>query len=225
MNVWFDVSTDPIAEGLFVYFCDVTEEHNKSLQLRLLEKCVSHINDIVIITKADPLDAPNGPEIVFVNNSFTLLTGYSAEEAMGRTPRMLQGPATVKATLAKMRSSLERAEPVFVEVINFTKSGEEYWIEIAINPVTDNQGVITHFVAVERNITDRKAADRALKESEERFRLLADSSGAVVKDVDLVSGKIWMTGNMERYLGQQPPLTMPFCTHGARESIRGTSIG
>jgi PAS domain S-box-containing protein len=73
----------------------------------LLETCLSHVNDIILVTAAGPLDEP-GPRIVYVNDAFTRLTGYSREEAIGRSPRFLQGPATDRRTLDLVRAQMER---------------------------------------------------------------------------------------------------------------------
>lgn len=203
LNVWFVVSADPVPEGLAVYFRDVTEEQTTTQQLQLLEKSVAQIKDVVIVTKATPLAGPDGSKIVFVNESFTQQTGFTSEEAIGRTPRILQGPATDRAVLAKVGAALQVGESIKVELINYTKAGETYWNEVEISPVNDEQGNITHFVSVQRNITERKNAEEALRVSEERFRLLASASRAVVKDMDVVSRRVWLSENMDQYFGEQ----------------------
>ena len=146
------------------------EERDRYVErLRLLELSVSRLNDIVIITKATPLSEP-GPEIVYVNEAFERITGYSRQEAIGRTPRMLQGPDTDPAALARLRGALERGEPVREEVVNYTKAGVPYWLEIDIAPVRNDAGELTHFVAVERDTTEQHRSSEALQRSEERLR-------------------------------------------------------
>jgi len=138
-------------------------------RLRMLELSVSRLNDVVLITKATPLAAP-GPEIVYANGAFERMTGYTPEEALGKSPRMLQGRDTDPAALARMRAAIERAEPVREEIINYTKAGVPYWVEIDIAPVRDDQGVLTHFIAVERDRTEQHRTREALRLSEERLR-------------------------------------------------------
>jgi PAS domain S-box-containing protein len=164
---WYEVRAYPSIEGLAVYFYDITERKQSQEQLRLLENCVSRINDIVIITEADALGDP-GPRILFVNDAFVRHTGYSREEVLGKSPRFLQGPKTQKDRLELIHRALEKGEPVRTELINYTKSGEEIWLEIDIVQVSDAAGKITHLVAVERDISLRKREDEAARASELR---------------------------------------------------------
>jgi len=144
-------------------------------QLQLLETCVSRLNDIVLITEAEPFDGP-GPRIVFVNDAFIRKTGYSREDVRGKTPRILQGAKTQRAELDRVRAALERWEPVRSELINYTKAGEEYWLEMDIVPVADASGWYTNWIAVERDITQRKLAEVALRESELRYRSMFENN-------------------------------------------------
>lgn len=179
---WYEVRAYPSIEGLAVYFYDVTERKQSQEQLRLLENCVSRINDIVIITEADPLDEP-GPRILFVNDAFVRHTGYGREEALGKSPRFLQGPKTQKDRLEIIRSALEKGEPVRTELINYTKSGEEIWLEIEIVPIMDAVGKVTHLAAVERDISLRKREEEATRENELRYLEQRDALITLTKSV------------------------------------------
>jgi len=150
---------------------DITEQHQAQEHLRLLESCIARLNDIVLITEAGPIDAP-GPRIVFVNNAFERRTGYTREEVIGQTPRLLQGPKTQRAELDRVRAALERWQPVRAELVNYTKGGEEFWVDLDIVPIADAKGSFTHWVAVERDVTQRKLAEQALVESEQRYAVL-----------------------------------------------------
>ena len=72
---------------------------------------VQNAKDVVIVTKSDPIDEP-GPEIVYVNDAFTEVTGYSAEEVIGKTPRILQKDGTDREELARIRVALEKRNPL-----------------------------------------------------------------------------------------------------------------
>ncbi|MDB5964553.1 MAG: signal transduction protein : sensor, domain, partial [Polaromonas sp.] len=155
---WLEVRAYPFEEGLAVYFRDVSERRRSQEQLLLLQTSISRLNDIVTITEAGQLDAP-GPRIVFVNDAFERQTGYSREEVLGQTPRILQGPQTQRSELAKIRAALETAQPVRTELINYKKNGEMFWQELEIVPVDYFSRGLTHWVAVSRDITQRKAAE------------------------------------------------------------------
>ncbi len=152
-------------------FQDVTEQQEAQAQLKLLEAAVSRLNDIVLITEAEPIEEP-GPRIVFVNEAFERRTGYLREEVMGRSPRFLQGPLTQRDELDRISAALKNCQPVRAELINYTKSGQPFWLELDIVPIADERGRYTHMVSVERDITLRKQAEQALIESEQRYAAL-----------------------------------------------------
>ncbi len=115
-------------------------------------------NDVIIVTTPD-LDPP-GPTIVYVNPAFSRLTGYSAAEAIGLTPRILQGPGTGRASLDAIRAALKAGRPAREKVLNFAKCGAPYWLDLRITPLRDANGAITHFAAVERDVTmDKRRLD------------------------------------------------------------------
>ena len=111
-------------------------------------------NDIVIVTTPD-LEPP-GPIIVYANPAFTRLTGYSASETVGRSPRMLQGPATSRVALDAIRAALLKGDAVREKILNFAKGGAPYWLDLHIVPLRDARGEITHFAAIERDVTQDK---------------------------------------------------------------------
>jgi diguanylate cyclase (GGDEF)-like protein/PAS domain S-box-containing protein len=108
-------------------------------------------SDVIIVTTPD-LNLP-GPTIIYVNPAFTRLTGYSAEEAIGQSPRMLQGTGTSRATLDAIRTTLSEGRAAHEKVLNFGKGGAPYWLDMRIEPLRDASGTITHFVGFERDVT------------------------------------------------------------------------
>ncbi len=160
---WFAVDAVPIRDAgrvahVVVTFNDVTVRREGDERLRLLESVVVTANDAVLITEAEPIDLP-GPRIIYVNDAFTRMTGYSAEEVLGRTPRLLQGPLSSRVTLDRLRAALARWESITVEMCNYRKDGTEFWVEFSIVPVTNAHGWYTHWVSVQRDITARKQID------------------------------------------------------------------
>ncbi|HSI53585.1 MAG: EAL domain-containing protein [Ramlibacter sp.] len=152
----------PFGAGMAVHLRDVTGRHRSQEQLRLLESSIARLNDIVIITEAGPFNAP-GPRIVFVNEAFERRTGYTPAEVMGRTPRLLQGPGTQRKQLDRIRSAMEQWQPARVDLINYKKSGEAFWVDLEVSPVWDQERKLTHWVAVGRDITERKMAEEKIQ--------------------------------------------------------------
>jgi len=152
---------------------EVVEHIRAEESLRLLGSAVEQSKESIVITDAE-LDLP-GPRILFVNPAFTTMTGYTVEEAIGKTPRMLQGPRTDKTVLSRLRQNLERGEAFEGEAINYRKDGKEFDLAWQIAPIRDAGGKVTHFVAIQRDITGRKLAENALRESNEKFQLLVDN--------------------------------------------------
>ena len=204
LDRWYDVAVFPSAEGLSVYFQDVTDLRREQEQLRLLDAAAARINDVVIITEVGSGAAPAHHKIVYVNDAFERLTGYTRAEAIGQTSYLMQGPRTQRAELDRIRQALARFEPVTAEVINYTKSGREYWVELDIVPIADAAGAFTHFVSVQRDVTERRRAEEALRVSETRFRLIAKATGNAVWDWDITGQQFWWSDEMAEIFGHEP---------------------
>ena len=155
-------------------FEDIRERRKSTETLELLQKCIAHTEDVILITEAEPIDLP-GNRIIFVNDAFVRCTGYSREEALGNTPRMLQGPKTDRATLDRIRQSLGQWQPVRAELVNYTKSGTEFWIELSIVPIANDEGWFTHWIAVQRDITERKRAEEKIDRADRLMRTAMDA--------------------------------------------------
>ncbi len=183
---------------------DISDVRNSEEQLRLIESCVNHVDDMVIITKAAPIESP-GPEIVYVNDAFVEHSGYSREEAIGDTPRILQGAGTEREELDRIRTALEREESVRAELTNYAKSGDELLLELDIAPVRDARQNLTHFVSVQRDISERRRAEQALAQSESRFRAAAQATADVIWDWDLKKNTVWWNEGYVRAFGHPPP--------------------
>jgi len=163
---------------------DITVRKKADQQLALLNICVSNLNDIVLITEAEPIDEP-GPRIVFVNEAFERITGYTPAEAIGKSPRLLQGKNTDRRILAEIHQALAKGQPIRRQVINYRKDGAEYWMDIDIVPVLNTVGKCTHFAAIERDITE----SRTLKESLKLFQTLMDQSSDAIEVIDPATGR------------------------------------
>jgi diguanylate cyclase (GGDEF)-like protein/PAS domain S-box-containing protein len=128
------------------------------------EKCVNHLNDAIIITEAEPIDSP-GHRILWANDVFYKNTGYEPSETIGKSPRFLQGPLTDKSVLKKLRTALQKWQVCKVEVLNYKKDGSTFWNEFEVTPVANEDGMYTHWIAVQRDITERKQSEEITKKA------------------------------------------------------------
>ncbi|NDJ19667.1 PAS domain S-box protein [Myxacorys almedinensis] len=152
------------------------ERQRAEERLRLFESVVINGSDAVIITNAD-LD---NPTITYVNAAFANITGFTAAEVIGQTPRILQGPRTDRDQLARIRLLLTQRKSVQVELINYRKDGTEFWVDLTIIPIIAAGGDVSHFVALQRDINDRKWSERTLMAAQARLKYLLSSNPSVI---------------------------------------------
>lgn len=165
--------------------------------LGLLESAIENDYDSILITELD-LEKP-GPKIVYVNDGFCEMTGYSREEVIGKTPRILQGPKTDRAVLDKLKRQLLEGQSFFGKAINYRKDGSEFVNQWDIHPLTDDEGNLTHWVSYQHDITERKRSEEMLVDTQVEFDSLREESRRTVVDVDL-QGNIVMANKSFREL-------------------------
>ncbi len=180
LRCWFDVRAYPTSEGLVVYFHDISAERAQRAQLQLLETAVSRLNDMVMITEAEPLEAP-GPRIIYVNDAFVKQTGYSRDQAIRGRPSMLVGPATQRAELDRLRADLSAGRPARAELVNYTREGRAYRADWEIVPIIDELGRATHLVTVQRDVTEQRELEEKLRRSQ-RLDAIGQLTGGVAHD-------------------------------------------
>ncbi|MBI1190367.1 MAG: EAL domain-containing protein [Tepidisphaera sp.] len=102
--------------------------------------------------------------IEWVNDGFSRLTGYTLDEVAGKTPgSVLQGPESDPVTIARMRAAIGRGEAFEEEIVNYSKQGQPYWVHVETQPVRDEQGRVTHFIAIERETTQQRRLAEQLR--------------------------------------------------------------
>ncbi len=163
---------------------DVTAARRSEAERLLLREAIARINDLLVITSAVP-DADGNLPIVFVNEAFERHTGWNRDEVMGMSGTMLDGPATDPAVIARVHDQLRRGEEVRAELQHYTRDGREYWVELVIVPVTDANGLRTHWVAVHRDISDRKMLEEQLFQSQ-KMEAVGRLAGGVAHDFNNV---------------------------------------
>ncbi len=139
-------------------------------EARKLALVASRTDNAVVVT-----DAKGGIE--WVNDGFVRLTGWTLQEVVGKTPgSILQGPETDARTVQRMREKLRNGEGFRTEVLNYGKDGRKYWISVEVQPILNEQGVLTNFMAVESDVTQRVLEERRRAMQHAVSRILAGDS-------------------------------------------------
>jgi PAS domain S-box-containing protein len=151
---------------------DVTKQKEEEQRLRLLETVITQSKDAVMITDIDTSKNVI-PNIIFVNSAFTDMTGYPADEVIGKSPEILFGKKSDILEFDKLRTAVQEYKECFVETISYKKSGEEFWINFSMIPVTDKEGEHSHWISIQRDVTVEKERE---KEREQLIRELTQNN-------------------------------------------------
>jgi PAS domain S-box-containing protein len=171
-RIWVSASARAVydAQGKVRYYEGIMEDITARKQaedaLRKFAHVVEQSGDTVTITKPDGI-------IEYVNPAFEQLTGYTRGEAVGKKPSILKSGKHDRQFYAELWRTILSGGVFRAEFTNRKKSGELFHAEETITPITDAQGVITHFVSIGRDITSRVQADEQLRRSREQLRALA----------------------------------------------------
>jgi PAS domain S-box-containing protein len=140
----------------------------------------------ITFTITDPRQADN--PLIWVNPSFTRVTGYDQDDAVGRNCRFLQGPATDPATVQEIRDALRERRTISTTLLNYRKDGTAFWNQLSINPVFDGDGELVSFVGVQTDVTERVrvehereaafAAEQTARKEAELARAIAEQARA-----------------------------------------------
>jgi PAS domain S-box-containing protein len=176
-------SDDQLALVVFLQLDPVEQAGDPDAYLQLLRERAVIATDITFAI-TDPRQ-PDNP-LIWVNPSFTRVTGYEAAEAVGRNCRFLQGPATDPAAVAEIREALEANRAVTTTLLNYRKDGTAFWNQLSVSPVFDGNGTLVSFVGVQTDVTERVrverereaafAAERAARHEAELARSIAEQA-------------------------------------------------
>jgi diguanylate cyclase (GGDEF)-like protein/PAS domain S-box-containing protein len=159
------------------------EKERASDQIRLLESAIERLDDIVLITEAQPIGNQE-QAVVFVNEAFERRTGFDKTDILGKSPRLLQGPNTQKDELIRINAAINQWQAVRAELINYKKSGEEFWLELEITPISNQNGEYTHWVSVQRDITLRKESELEMARLNRALRMLSSCNDVLIRATD-----------------------------------------
>ncbi|WP_289662359.1 PAS domain-containing sensor histidine kinase [Flavobacterium panacagri] len=134
---------------------DITKQKEEEQRLKLLETVITQSKDSILITEAN---SPDGkiPKIVYVNPAFSQMSGYLSNEIIGKSANIFKGPNSDSDELKKLLKAIKNEEECLIETITYTKNKEEYWVRFSMIPIFNNEGVISHWISIQRDITDEK---------------------------------------------------------------------
>lgn len=151
---------------------DVTRQKEEEQRLKLLETVVTQTKDSVIITESEKSSA-SIPKIVFVNPAFSQMTGFKPKEVIGKSPAVFMGRKSVANEITKLSEALKNKKEFKFETLNIKKTGEEYWVNFSMIPITNKEGEHSHWISIQRDITEEKKQE---KEKEQLIRELTQNN-------------------------------------------------
>ncbi|MDR7371235.1 PAS domain-containing sensor histidine kinase [Flavobacterium aquidurense] len=134
---------------------DITKQKEEEQRLKLLETVITQSKDSILITEANSA-VRKIPKIVYVNPAFSQMSGYQSNEIIGKSPNIFKGPKSDSDELKKLLRAIKNEEECLIETISYTKKKEEYWVRFSMIPIFNNEGVISHWISIQRDITDEK---------------------------------------------------------------------
>jgi nitrogen fixation negative regulator NifL len=184
-QIWFSHICAPVQNergnpaGRRVTNWDITDQKRAEEAIRKVSTAVEQSPVSIVITDTQGA-------IEYVNPMFTTVTGYSSAEAIGQNPRILKAGFTPPEVYKTLWDTLLSGKTWRGELQNKKKNGDHFWEQASISPVKNDQGVITSFVAVKEDISERKHAEHLLQESEQRFRTIFEKAmdGIVIISTD-----------------------------------------
>ena len=167
--------------GMALQLSHVMERDYTQQRAQLLEAVVASANDGVVITKAE---LTSGPEVIYVNQAFTMITEYTREEVIGQPPTFLRKHEKADTkTLDLVRATLTQGKPFRGELLNYSKSGVPRWLDLSVSPIRDSDGNITNFAGIVRDITERKKAEEIHDQFVDQLRRMNQKNEAITQEL------------------------------------------
>lgn len=167
LKLTYNYNVDNKITGLIGISRDITEQRAEEHLLKLFQSVILNSHDAVVMTEATGAD-DDLRKIVFVNEAFCEITGFSQNEVIGNTFFMLVGPATDKNEIMRIQNNLRRWQSFSSEIALYRKDNSSFWVDATIMPVSDESGNYTHWVWLQRDTTaDRESAEKLMRKNEE----------------------------------------------------------
>jgi PAS domain S-box-containing protein len=156
---------------------DITELKRTEETLRLRDRAIQAVSQGILIT--DP-NQPDNP-IIYASSGFERMTGYKADEVIGRNCRLLQGKETDQAAVREIRQAVAEGRSCSVEILNYRRDGTPFWNQLTISPVPGPDGQLMHFVGVQTDITEHRRLEEQLRQAQ-KMEAFGQLAGGVAHD-------------------------------------------
>jgi PAS domain S-box-containing protein len=187
-------------EGKTHYFAiieDITLKKEKDEQLKILSSIAADNAHGVVI-------ANEKGEIEWMNNSFERITGYTLVEMKGKKPGyILQGPNSDPATIDYLKTKIKSGEPFVSEIINYSKSGKQYWLRIQGQALKDRNNNILKYFAIHEDITQKKLIEQRLIDIESKFRIALEKIGDNIWEHNFITKNTFFTHKESIFTGKK----------------------
>ncbi|MEI6694760.1 MAG: PAS domain S-box protein [Bacteroidota bacterium] len=207
---YLEVSATPkldknnIYQGAYAIFRDITQRKEAEDSLRKISQAVEQSPVLNYITDLKGV-------IEYANPKVMELTGYTKEEIIGQNPRIFNSGEKSKQEYSQMYETLNAGKEWKGEFHNKKKNGNFYWVSASISPIIDTNGTITHYLAVEEDITDRKILDASIRQSEAKLNNAQEIAKMGSWELDIINAKLTGSKNYYHLLGLQ--------THEKQENL------
>ncbi|MFZ4057128.1 MAG: PAS domain S-box protein [Ferruginibacter sp.] len=192
---------------------DISIQKREEEQLRLFESVIKNSNDIIMIAEAKNLQQ-NEPPVIYVNDTFEKVTGYSKQDILGKSHVILHGIETDEQTKEYIRKGVLKGETVQTDILNYKKNRQPFWNSVFISPVTNLEGEISHWISIQRDVTkeklseleklklqEEKIAIQAIEESEKRYSQLVNSLHEITFSTDANAHWVFLNQAWEKETG------------------------
>ncbi|GEM_PF-6641165 len=179
---------------------NIEKRKQRQERLHLFENVLDNARDGILITDNSILSGEQ-PIILYANRAMENISGYTEEELVGKSPKILRGPDTQGGEKARISEALRAGESIQSELINYTKSGEPYWASLNILPVKDEQGKVSHFVSLQRNVSSERIKQEEYKDLSTRLELALGENEIGIWDLDLDKNVLLWDDNMYAIYG------------------------
>ena len=200
---WVEATITPFLDGDGIPYqyvsirTDISALKENELRLCLQSRAMESSVNGILIADAQAADMP----LIYVNPAFERITGYSADEVLGRNCRFLQGDDRAQPGLEEIRAALHERRAGNALLRNFRKSGELFWNELTVAPVRNSSGVVTHYIGVSNDITERKRAEQAAEAHKERLRRGQLFANIGTWDWNIQTGELFWTERIAPLFG------------------------